>query len=127
MQRNTCQRQVVLSAVQSLCHATAEAIYVSVAKQYPTISKATVYRNLRLLAKNRQIRLIDGTLGADYFDKTVTPHYHLQCTECGKLFDVSLPYMEKLNAIPTDSGFTITDHSVLFKGVCAYCNQQKGK
>lgn len=127
MQRNTHQRQVVLSAVQRLCHATADEIYHHVILSHPNISKATVYRNLSLLSENGQIAHIDSTSGADYFDCTTSPHYHLQCTECGKIFDVPFLYLGELNHIPVDPGFTITGHTVIFKGVCALCNQKKGK
>lgn len=125
MQRNTFQRQVVLSAVQTLCHATADEIHRFVAASHPGISKATVYRNLGLLSENGQISHIEATSGADYFDCTTSPHYHLQCTECGKIFDVPFLYLGELNHIPVDPGFTVTGHTVLFKGVCALCNNNK--
>lgn len=125
MQRNTFQRQVVLSAVQTLCHATADEIHRFVAASHPGISKATVYRNLGLLSENGQISHIEATSGADYFDCTTSPHYHLQCTECGKIFDVPFLYLGELNHIPVDPGFTVTGHTVLFKGVCASCNNKK--
>lgn len=49
--RNTIQRQIVLQAVNQLHnHPTADAIYAVIAAQHPTISKATVYRNLNQLA-----------------------------------------------------------------------------
>ena len=49
--RNTIQRQIVLQAVNQLHnHPTADAIYAFIAAQHPTISKATVYRNLNQLA-----------------------------------------------------------------------------
>ena len=50
--RNTIQRQLVLSAVRQLQnHPTADEVYQKVQKSCPTISRATVYRNLKLLAE----------------------------------------------------------------------------
>ena len=50
--RNTIQRALVLEAVNRLqCHATADEIYAEIAKEHPHISRATVYRNLNLLAE----------------------------------------------------------------------------
>ena len=50
--RNTIQRQLVLSAVRQLQnHPTADEVYQEVQKNCPTISRATVYRNLKLLAE----------------------------------------------------------------------------
>lgn len=46
--RNTIQRSLVLEAVNKLhCHATADEVYEEIIKEHPTISKATVYRNLK--------------------------------------------------------------------------------
>ena len=45
--RNTVQRQIVLQAVRSLHdHPTADSVYAVIAAEHPSISKATVYRNL---------------------------------------------------------------------------------
>ena len=56
--RNTIQRQLVLSAVRQLQnHPTADEVYQEVQKNCPTISRATVYRNLKLLAEEGEIRL----------------------------------------------------------------------
>ena len=50
--RNTIQRTLVLETVRKLrCHATADQIYEEITKEHPTISKATVYRNLSLLSE----------------------------------------------------------------------------
>ena len=55
--RNTIQRSLVLEAVNRLkCHATADQIYEEIVKNHPTISRATVYRNLALLADRGEIR-----------------------------------------------------------------------
>ena len=45
--RNTVQRQIVLQAVLRMHdHPTADTVYAAVAAEHPSISKATVYRNL---------------------------------------------------------------------------------
>ena len=56
--RNTVQRQIVLQAVRSLHdHPTADSVYAVVAAEHPSISKATVYRNLNQLALQGEILL----------------------------------------------------------------------
>ena len=64
--RNTIQRQLVLSAVRQLQnHPTADEVYLEVQKNCPTISRATVYRNLKLLAEEGEIRLVSVELSED--------------------------------------------------------------
>ena len=49
--RNTIQRALVLEAVRSLHnHPTSADVYEAVRRTYPNISRATVYRNLGVLA-----------------------------------------------------------------------------
>ena len=75
--RNTIQRQIVLQAVNQMHnHPTADAIYAVIAAQHPTISKATVYRNLNQLAAQGEILRVPVPTGADHFDFNIKPHYH---------------------------------------------------
>ena len=51
--RNTVQRAMTLEAVRRLhAHPTAEEVYRQVAAEHPSVSRATVYRNLRQLAES---------------------------------------------------------------------------
>ena len=58
--RNTIQRSLVLEAVNKLqCHATADEVYAEISKDHPTISKATIYRNLNVLSELGEIRRLE--------------------------------------------------------------------
>ncbi|MDD6142906.1 MAG: transcriptional repressor, partial [bacterium] len=64
--RNTIQRSLVLEAVNRLhSHATADEVYEEIIQEYPTISKATVYRNLNLLSEMGEIRRLEIPGSAD--------------------------------------------------------------
>ena len=121
--RNTIQRQIVLQAVNQLHnHPTADAIYAFIAAQHPTISKATVYRNLRQLAESGLLLKINTTDGADHFDHRCDAHYHAGCLRCGRVFDVELrqpPQLEKL--LGDTHGFAVSGYDLLFRGVCPEC------
>lgn len=94
--RNTIQRQIVLQAVNQIHnHPTADAIYAVIAAQHPTISKATVYRNLNQLAAQGEILRVPVPTGADHFDFNIKPHYHVRCTKCGGV----LMYLCRLSPI----------------------------
>ena len=129
--RNTVQRAMTLEAVRRLhAHPTAEevyrqvadAIYAVIAAQHPTISKATVYRNLRQLAESGLLLKINTTDGADHFDHRCDAHYHAGCLRCGRVFDVELrqpPQLEKL--LGDTHGFAVSGYDLLFRGVCPEC------
>ena len=91
-QRHSRQRQAVLDAVTARCdHPTADQIYLDVRAKDDRISRGTVYRNLALLSKSGQITHVKVPT-ADRFDARLDRHYHLLCTNCGRVFDAPVPY-----------------------------------
>lgn len=124
--RNTLQKDIILKAVNRLHnHPTAEMIYEEVTREYPRVSKATVYRNLNQMAQQGQILRIQIPNSADRYDFNTSGHYHLKCTGCGQVFDMDIPYMEQLNQLDlSEQGFTIEDHNIIFQGTCQQCGKK---
>lgn len=124
--RNTVQRQIVLQAVRSLHdHPTADSVYAVVAAEHPSISKATVYRNLNQLALQGEILRVPVPTGADRFDFNTQGHYHVRCTECGNVYDVFMPPItDLLDRVTDSSDVELTHYDILFEGVCAACRNK---
>ena len=123
MKRNTIQRSLVFEAVNKLqCHATADEIYEAIVKDHPNISRATVYRNLKLLSDSGEIRKLDVPGGADRFDHLCHDHCHVKCVKCGRIFDVDMEYITGLEKnIKDNHGFMFTGYEILFRGICPDC------
>ena len=68
-------------------HPTADAVYVTISKDYPKISLGTVYRNLNLLADMGEIQRFSSGDGSEHFDYNTDPHYHFVCRTCGAIID----------------------------------------
>lgn len=103
-------------------HPTADVIYSELREKDPTISLATVYRNLKLLARNGTIRRLTFVSGADHFEPNINPHYHFVCEACGKVIDVPMQVAETLDETASKyiSG-TVTGHDLVFRGICDEC------
>lgn len=128
--RNTLQREIVLDEVSKMCgHATVGTIYEKIHKFHPSISKATVYRNLNVLQKEGKIMRIQVPDGADYFEALKKDHYHIKCVSCGQVFDASLPYMPQLfqMAKQTEKNFSLFNYTLLFEGICPDCLNHHNK
>lgn len=125
--RNTVQRQIVLQTVQGMHdHPTADTVYAAIASEHPSISKATVYRNLNQLASQGVIRRVSIPNGADRFDFNISAHYHVRCTQCGAVYDVQMPPVADLiGQVQDASGVEIERYEILFEGTCAACRKQK--
>lgn len=125
--RNTVQRQIVLQTVlQMHDHPTADTVYAAVAAEHPSISKATVYRNLNQLASQGEIRRVPVPNGADRFDFNTSEHYHVRCEKCGAVYDVHMPHMHNLiEEVEDASGVEVRRFDILFEGVCVDCRKAR--
>lgn len=106
-------------------HPTADTVYMHVRQIFPRISLGTVYRNLNLLADLGEVNKITTPDGAVRFDGTTSPHYHVLCTQCGRLFDLDMEVQDSMNqqAQAHFSG-TVHSHSAIFYGECRHCREK---
>ena len=126
VKRNTTQRALVLETVNKLQnHATADEIYEAIISEHPNISRATVYRNLKLLSEMGEIRRLEIPGCPDRFDHRVHNHCHVKCERCGRLFDVDMDYISGLeNNIRDSRGFDFTAYDIIFRGICPECKEK---
>ena len=125
-QRMTIQKKMVYDAVSVLhCHPTAQQVYLCVKKEHPSISKATVYRNLSILAASGLLLKIEVPGGADRFDHQTKAHYHMRCERCGGIEDIFMPYDQQLDqSASLHAGCTVSGHTILFRGICPACEAE---
>ena len=71
--------------LHTTAHPTADTVYLHIKEEFPNISLGTVYRNLNLLADIGEALRIPTPAGGDRFDGRCEPHYHVVCTNCGKV------------------------------------------
>src|SRR5436305_181943 len=90
----THQRRVIYETVMSLHgHPSPELIYGSVRKKIPSISLATVYKNLRTFLESGMLREVSMHHGSLRVEPNESEHYHLVCTRCRHITDLE-PVME---------------------------------
>ena len=86
--RYTQQRQLIWDELcSSEEHRDAEEIYLSLRKDGVNASRATVYRTIDVLVKNKLVRKLDlGDGKARYENRMDSSHHdHLICVQCGKI------------------------------------------
>jgi len=126
--RNTLQRQLVMNAVRELdIHASAEQVFEYVAEKHSSISKATVYRNLKQLAEAGELADIGTFCGAVHYDHNCHEHYHFVCENCEKICDVEGDMTDIYNKIKHAEGIEITGFRLSFTGLCEKCKRGNHK
>jgi len=122
VKRKTIQRHLILGAMKKLdMHATAEQVYDYVVAEYPTISKATVYRNLSQMAESGELVNIGSFDGVTHYDHNCHQHYHFICDDCKRIFDVDGCFQYLCDRIANMDGYEIRGHSLSFNGLCRDC------
>ncbi len=122
--RNTQQKKVIRETLQKMhCHPTASMVADRLAQEGSPASRATVFRVLSEMADQGQIRRVRLQNNDMHYDDNASPHYHFQCRKCGRIEDVSIPYMTELNLQSAEHGNLIEDHDLQFIGICAACRE----
>ena len=123
------QRQAIWEFLQDRTdHPTADVVYNSVRKDYPSLSLGTVYRNLMLLRDIGKVRTVDVGDGIIHFDPEVREHNHFICSECGRILDIGGLDTDRIMAdAATNFSGKIEGFTVNFHGICADCLKGKQK
>jgi Fe2+ or Zn2+ uptake regulation protein len=123
--RITKQRKAIFSALQGdNSHPSAEDVYGKVKPTMPSISLATIYRNLKLLVDEGLILEISTSDGPNRYDYQTHDHYHFICDKCDRVEDVEVPVQSHLNRELDLQGYSVRSHETVFNGFCRDCNMQ---
>ena len=117
----TKQRQLILEAVRATnSHPTADELFQMIRRKLPTISLATVYRNLNFLSEIGEIRKLAMPGMPDRFDWRMDPHDHMVCDTCGQVVDFVLPH-DLGQEIASACGAQVDGYTLVAHGTCAHC------
>ncbi len=127
--RMTRQRQVILDVLRCAdSHPDAAQVYGEVRKIIPKISLGTVYRTLSLLREAGLVSEVKPRGSVSHYDARTGVHYHVTCTRCGHITDVTIDVGEDLEEeAASATGFVITGHSLDFYGLCPDCAQKHSR
>ena len=102
-------------------HPNVEKIYEHLQDDFPTMSMATVYRNVMLMKSLGQVLELGFPDGSNRYDGNKPyPHPHVICVECKKIIDPDLATLKNMaEEVASETGFKILTHRLDFFGVCA--------
>ncbi|MDG1548783.1 MAG: transcriptional repressor [Candidatus Poseidoniaceae archaeon] len=116
--RVTRQRQLVYDCViDRKDHPSANEVFADL--QSSGIGLATVYRQLSAMVDEGILKSFEHS-GQIRYDPLVTPHAHLVCTVCDKIWDVDLPE-DILLMTPNVSNVDVERLELTWKGICQAC------
>jgi len=107
-------------------HPSADDIYRSVLKKFPTISFATVYATLTALKKRGKLAEISSDPYKRRYDPDTRKHSHLHCDACNRIFDIPIEYTIVFPE-SVRQNFYISHSHVECSGLCPSCKIHESK
>jgi len=121
----THQRQVLFEVVHSMTgHPSPEEVYARVRRRIPSISLATIYKNLHLFIESGMLGEVSLHHGSLRVETNLSPHHHVVCRSCRSITDMQEKDFHlawKDNRIP--DGFQVERASIEVLGLCAECQK----
>ena len=97
--RITPQRQAIIRyLIASHSHPTADEIYQALSPDFPNISVATIYNNLRVFKSIGIVKELTYGDASSRFDFN-THNHHVICEKCGKIVDFHYPQLDEVEQL----------------------------
>ncbi len=124
----THQRRAIYRALaESERHPQPEAIYRRVKRRIPTISLATVYKNIKTFVEMGLLREVGCEAGSYRLDANLDRHHHLVCVNCKSVVDFYDRKLDQVRAGQASPGnFRIFRYQVEALGLCPACRSKQG-
>ncbi len=86
----TPQRICIIKVLDKHEHPNIDELFLELKEFYPTISLATIYKNLNSMIEVGMVVDIKIPGQKSRYDIFEYPHIHVVCQNCGKVFDVDI-------------------------------------
>lgn len=132
---NTKPRAIILDILQSSRekHLTAEGILDLLKVNQTPVGRATLYRYLDHLVQTGEVKkyfIGEGVSACYQYDDEDedSRHYHLRCSQCGKLFHAKIKNVDKFKeTIKNECGFLVDLPRTIVYGICEECFKSGGE
>ena len=123
--RYSKKREAIYNALAATHeHPSAEWLYQQLKPQYPDLSLATVYRNLKEMVAQGDAVIVGTVDGKERFDSCHRhPHAHLLCKGCGCVLDIEVDQGLELQCRDKENEYhvSIDPYGIHFSGLCKQC------
>lgn len=103
-------------------HPSAEMIYRDLQGEFPELSLATVYRNIRVLEERGQLRRVAVHRGVERYDTNCSDHVHFLCDSCDAVIDIKCSALDEMVAqVQQEIGYTVQKADLILTGRCSRC------
>ena len=118
----TPQRIAILEELEKNGHSTVDDIFNGIKLKVPSVSLATVYKNILALQSVDILKSVKTPTHKQQYEINTKPHVHLFCKICENLEDFVINTKDFQEYCRKESGYhSIEEASILLTGICAKC------
>ena len=117
----TIQRTSILKTIDSAGHINIDDIYDNVKEQYPTLSLATIYKNIIMMQTNNVIIEVPLNGEKSKYELKKEEHMHLICEACGEITHTEITSKTK-QALVIEN-FQLKTSQINLFGLCKACQK----
>jgi Fur family iron response transcriptional regulator len=96
-------------------HPSADQVWAAVKRNFPMLSRATVYNTLNLFTEKGLLRELVLAEGKVVFDPKLDPHHHFLDEDTGEISDVPWSALD-VRRVHSLSGFDVREYQVVMRG-----------
>lgn len=115
----TIQRTSILKSIDQAGHINIDEIYEDVKEQHPTLSLATIYKNIILMQQNKVIVEVPMNNQKSKYELKKEEHMHLICEKCGTIQDTMIS-QDTQKALVIEH-FRLNNAQINLYGLCQAC------
>lgn len=120
------RKAIIRYMVETHAHPSADRIYRDLLPQFPNMSLATVYNNLKFLVDEgfvTELKVANDL--TTYYDFMGHQHLNIVCENCGKITDFIDEEMLAIHKeVHEQTGYTLTRTQFVLYGLCPDCQSK---
>lgn len=117
----TPQRLEIIDILYKNGHLSIDELYRSLLKKFPSLSLATVYKNIKIMSDKLFLQEVKIPHKKNVYELSKTEHSHIVCSKCSSIVDIQLDISKILEQATSVSKYKIDKSSIILSGICPKC------
>jgi len=119
----TPQRLAIIEFLSEYGHLSISKMYTLVKEKFPSISLATIYKNVNTMIDNGFLKEVKIIGDDSRYELNYGEHSHVICRECGVVVDIDLDERDIFMEASKKSNIKVDSSSMVFYGICKKCEE----